>query len=71
MDYGFSNCKTEEENVELKDVYRTFFDLRDADPIKLHEAAIEGRLFEYVGGLVKLKKKFRRLMKNPYPLPEF
>jgi len=68
VDYGFVNCKTEEEIDGLKKVYKTFFGLPDADPIELHEAAIKGRLFEYVGALVKLKKRFYRLMKNPYPL---
>jgi hypothetical protein len=68
VDYGFINCKSEEERNELKEVYKAFFDLRHADPIGLHEAAIGGRLFEYVGGFVKLPKKCKRLMKNPYPL---
>jgi hypothetical protein len=67
-DYGFYNCKTEEESTALKDVYRTFFNLHGSDPLKLHEAAIDGRLFQYVGPVVKLKKKFKRLMKNAYPL---
>ena len=68
VDYGFINCKGEEEKQELKKVYMQFFDHYNADPLGLHEAAIEGRLFEYVGGFIKLKKKFNRIMKNPYPL---
>jgi len=74
VDYGFINCKNEEENQELKEVYKQFFSQYRADPMELHEACIAGRLFEYVGGFVELnkknknKKKFRRLMKNPYPL---
>jgi hypothetical protein len=71
VDYGFFNCKGETEKLELKEVYNQLFSHRDADPLKLHEATIGGRLFEYVGGFVKLKKKFNRLMKNPYPLPIF
>jgi hypothetical protein len=70
VDYGFVNCKSEEEKMVLKEVYRKFFEPYNADPIKLHKAAIGGRLFEYVGTVVKLKKKFNRLMKNPYPLPD-
>jgi hypothetical protein len=66
-DYGFINCKSEEERNELKEVYKAFFDLRHADPIGLHEAAMEGKLFEYVGGFVKLPKKCEHLMENPYP----
>jgi hypothetical protein len=69
VDYGFANCRTEEETMELKEVYKKFFDHFKSDPIQLHEAAIGGRLFEYVGTFVKLKKnRFSRLMKNPYPL---
>jgi hypothetical protein len=76
VDYGFINCKNEEENQELKEVYKQFFSQYRADPVELHEACIAGRLFEYVGGFVELnkknknKKKFSRLMKNPYPLPD-
>ena len=58
-DYGFYYCQTKEEQTQLKEVYKKFFALPNADPIKLHEAAIGGRLFEYVGGLVKLKENFQ------------
>jgi MYND finger len=68
VDYGFFNCKSEGEVNKLKKVYKAFFDLYLADPIGLHEAAIGGRLFEYVGGFVKVPKICKRLMKNPYPL---
>jgi MYND finger len=70
VDYGFANCEGEAEMLELKEVYKQFFDSYNSDPIKLHETVIEGRLFEYVGGFVKMKKKFKRLMKNPYPLQQ-
>jgi MYND finger len=68
IDYGFAKCEGETEMLALKEVYKQFFAHPAADAIKLHEAAIEGRLFEYVGGFVKLKKKLKRLMNNPYPL---
>jgi len=68
VDYGFVNCKGEAERLELKEVYKQYFTHLDGDPIKLHDAAIRGKLFEHVRGLVKLKKKFNRIMKNPYPL---
>ncbi|KAF8485556.1 hypothetical protein JB92DRAFT_3148680 [Gautieria morchelliformis] len=75
VDYGFFNCKDEMERAQLKHVYSQFFQNYEADPIKLHEAAIGGRTYEYIDTLVKLKKKDRktiqRLVKNPYPLPEF
>jgi hypothetical protein len=70
VDYGFMNCKTREQSAALKDVYRQFFQHRDGDPMKLHEAAIQGKLFQFVGSILKLKRSFAKLMKNPYPLPD-
>ncbi|KAJ7757491.1 hypothetical protein B0H16DRAFT_1885519 [Mycena metata] len=78
VDYGFMNClKNEAERTLLKDLYRQVFALPHApfDPMKLHEACIQGKLYEYVEGLLKLRKKdqkvLKRLLKNPYPLPDF
>jgi hypothetical protein len=75
VDYGFINCRTEEEWLKLREVYRRIFRHYQADPVQLHEAAMGGRLFEYAKELVKLKKKdkktIQRLMSNPYPLPIF
>jgi hypothetical protein len=73
VDYGFINCKTVQERLALKEVYKEvlvggFLQEGYGDPMHLHDACVGGRLFEYVGGLVDLKKKFSRLMKNPYPL---
>ena len=68
-DYGFFNCKTEDERAELKDVYTKYFQSFQANPIKLHEVCLDGKLYEYVGGIVKLKKKFNRLMNTSYSLP--
>ena len=68
-DYGFYNCNGDAERDELKYVYKQFFAHHDADPIGLHDACIGGGLFSYVNKFVKLKKKFNRLMQNPYPLP--
>ncbi|KDQ16157.1 hypothetical protein BOTBODRAFT_269578 [Botryobasidium botryosum FD-172 SS1] len=74
VDYGFFNCKDTSEAQLLRDVYKQFFRRPGANPIKLHEAAIRGQLFEYVGGLLKMKNKERRtlqrLMVNPYPLKD-
>ncbi|KAF8964282.1 hypothetical protein BDZ97DRAFT_2058653 [Flammula alnicola] len=70
VDYGFINCKSRDEVEDLKAVYKAFFGRYTHNPPELHHACIEGRLYEYVGGVVKLtgKKKYKRLMKNPYPL---
>ncbi|KAG1852431.1 hypothetical protein DFJ58DRAFT_411380 [Suillus subalutaceus] len=68
-DYGFMNCRKDAEVQALKKVYRSFFERHDADPLALHDAAIRGNIFGYLGSLIKLNRKYERLMKNPYPLP--
>lgn len=68
VDYGFMNCKQPQDREDLKAIYKMFFESGKGDPIALHNAAVAGKIFEYVGGVVKLKNKFRRLMKNIYPL---
>ncbi|KAG1746942.1 hypothetical protein EDB19DRAFT_1926927 [Suillus lakei] len=69
VDYGFMNCKKDSEIQALKKVYRTFFERPGADPLALHDAAIHGNIFGYLGSSMKLNAKYERLMKNPYPLP--
>jgi len=72
-DYGFFNCRNKEEVVQLKEVYKKFFEDRNGDPLKLHEACLQGKIYDYVRTTLELKGKdqrllFRRLMKNIYPL---
>ena len=74
-DYGFFNCRNKEEEVQLKEVYKKVFENSNGDPLKLHQACLQGKIEDYVRATLKLKKKhrrplFRRLMKNPYPLPK-
>lgn len=75
VDYGFINCKGDNEKLALKECYKRYFQDLDGDPLKLHEAAIAGKTLECVEGVVKLNKKdhkiMRRLMKNLYPLSVF
>ncbi|KDQ50000.1 hypothetical protein JAAARDRAFT_165152 [Jaapia argillacea MUCL 33604] len=71
VDYGFLNCKSTGELAQLKDIYRQVLQRPDANPLELHQACISGRLYQHVGGMMKLKKKFQRLMKNPYPLAAY
>ncbi|KAG1756132.1 hypothetical protein EDD22DRAFT_912570 [Suillus occidentalis] len=70
-DYGFMNCRKDAEIQALKKVYRTFFERHDADPLALHDAALRGDIFGYLGSMMKLNAKYERLMKNPYPLPDY
>ncbi|KAF7351496.1 MYND-type domain-containing protein [Mycena sanguinolenta] len=75
VDYGFMNCASDSEYQELKDLYKDIFERRRANPLQLHEACLAGSLYEYVLRLfpeMKKKsraKKFQRLLRNPYPLP--
>ncbi|KAF8558341.1 hypothetical protein OG21DRAFT_1234824 [Imleria badia] len=72
VDYGFMNCRNDSERRQLKRVYKAFFDNHNGDPLALHEAAIKGDIHGYLSTVVQGLKdpKFRRLMKNPYPLPD-
>jgi hypothetical protein len=75
VDYGFINCKTAEDHKMLFDVYKGFFLLQEsANPIELHNACIEGRLFTYfakdLGFKLRPTKTYQRLLKNFYPLPD-
>lgn len=70
-DYGFFNCRTEVEAKTLRLAYERYFGHRDCRPLDLHAACIQGRIYEHVDSVVRLKdKNLRRLMKNAYPLPE-
>ncbi|KAF9002491.1 hypothetical protein BDQ17DRAFT_1280385 [Cyathus striatus] len=70
VDYGFINCKDNVEMKELKEVYKAYFSARDrSDPAELHQACIQGKIFDHVGSVTKLSDKFKILMKNMYPLP--
>lgn len=71
VDHGFINCENDIDWRQLKSVYGAFFDIRNGDPITLHEAAIQGNILGYVSAVVDLRDPmFWRLMQNPYPLPE-
>ncbi|KAJ8092493.1 hypothetical protein PM082_023746 [Marasmius tenuissimus] len=71
-DYGFTNCKTPSERDALANKYRELFRARDFDEVKLHEACVQGQIFEYVTERVLMgkveRKVMKRLMWNPYPL---
>lgn len=49
MDYGFGNCEDNEEHQrKLGKLYRVFFADINADPLKLHKAFMENRLFAFL-----------------------
>ncbi|KAG6854473.1 hypothetical protein C0991_006552 [Blastosporella zonata] len=74
VDYGLRNCQSDTEYEELRVLYKHILDMPGVNPLELHEACIEGKLFEFVERFVTPKKKvtrkqWRRILKNPYPLP--
>ena len=72
VEYGLINCRNDSETRQLKRVYRAFFDTHDGDPLALHDAAMKGNIHGYLSTVVQGLRdpKFRRLMKNPNPLPK-
>lgn len=72
-DYGVFNCSNQQEMAALLKAYKQVLTRPDADPLALHEACVTGKLFEYVNKFasgLKPEEKFRRLIKNAYPLPD-
>ena len=70
-DYGFFNCRNQHEIAALRKAYNQVLTRPGADPLALHEACVTGKLFEYVSRFangVKSDRKFRRLIRNAYPL---
>jgi hypothetical protein len=76
VDYGFMNCgdpeSPETENVihSLRQVYRRVLTAPNANPLKLHEACLQGKLFQYAKRVAQVDASFAPLMKNIYPLPK-
>lgn len=66
VDYGFVNCNGFIEVKELKSVYRKILQL--SDPIALHDACLDGRLFGFTQGFMELEPRLKKNMRNPYPL---
>ena len=67
-DYGFINCETALDRMQLKDTYKLL--LQKCDPLELHKACIEGNIYQFARKHMELGKLSQRLMKNFYPLPE-
>lgn len=68
VDYGFMNCRTIEETCTLMEIYSNLF--KKASPLDLHQACIAGKLFQFASGYVRMKKEWKPLMRNFYPLEE-
>ncbi|KAJ1302051.1 hypothetical protein OPQ81_000885 [Rhizoctonia solani] len=74
VDYGFMNCgdpesqETESVIHSLRQLYSRILSAPDANPLKLHEACLQGRLFQYAQQVTQVDIKFAPLMKNIYPI---
>lgn len=69
VDYGFLNCKTVEEEFALKATYTHLLETPRVDPMELHAACVKGEVYGFASlYLPNLEQRFRRLMRNPYPL---
>ncbi|KAK7063765.1 MYND-type domain-containing protein [Favolaschia claudopus] len=74
VDYGFRNCENEHEKSRLKELYKQVFTLPRprSDLMRLHHVCIQGKLYNHIGQLIKLRKDeqklFKRLLRNPYPM---
>ncbi|CAG8984235.1 hypothetical protein HYALB_00004218 [Hymenoscyphus albidus] len=53
LDYGFDNCRELEDICTLMEIYKRL--LLVVDPLKLHQACIEGRLFEFANPYHEMK----------------
>jgi hypothetical protein len=70
VDYGFMNCRTEDEKRQLKHIYRKLIKTSQFDPQDLHEACIAGKIFDYVRSILPNEELKSDLFKNPYPLKD-
>ena len=67
VDYGFMNCDTVLEKLELKRFYEKL--LAYGDPLDLHEACVRGEIYDYATRVLgNVESQFRPLVQNPYPL---
>ena len=66
LEYGFIHCDTFEKKRLLKERYAEV--LKKADPLDLHNACMEGKLFDFCSRHTNLSNDYRRLMNNLYPL---
>jgi hypothetical protein len=67
-DYGFVNCRTEDEKRRLKNIYRKLIKNPQFDPRDLHEACLAGKIFDYVKSILPNESLKVNLFKNMYSL---
>ncbi|CAG8660177.1 22642_t:CDS:1 [Cetraspora pellucida] len=70
VDYGFFNCRTKDEEKQLKNMYKKLFLTPQFDAHSLHKACITGKLFKYISSILPNDVLRADLLRNPYPLKE-
>lgn len=61
--YGFMHCGSSALRREkLKQVYARYFEARGGDPLELHDAAVQGRLFDHVSSVIPVNADLQRVM---------
>ncbi|CAG8576681.1 11817_t:CDS:2 [Racocetra fulgida] len=71
VDYGFGNCRTKDEEKQLKNMYEKLIFAPQFDAISLHKACIAGKIFEYVSSILPNDVLRVDLLRNLYPLEEY
>ncbi|KAI9849141.1 MAG: hypothetical protein M1837_005371 [Sclerophora amabilis] len=66
VDYGFLYCESARDRLELQGIYKSL--LEKADPLDLHQACLQGKLFDFASKYIPINSRFRKIMKNMYPL---
>ncbi|CAB4433794.1 unnamed protein product [Rhizophagus irregularis] len=70
-DYGFMNCRTEDEKRQLRQMYTKLIKHPQFDPRDLHKACVSGKIFNYVRSILPNEVLKPYLLKNLYPLKKF
>ncbi|RHZ45260.1 hypothetical protein Glove_682g42 [Diversispora epigaea] len=71
VDYGFMNCRTEDEIKQLRNMYKKLFKTPRFDLQDLHKACMAGKIFNYIRSILPSEVVNANLLKNPYPLHDY
>ena len=66
VDYGFMNYKDPCQRIQLREIYKQFFEYRE-DERRLHKACIARELAEFLETILDSLPLPRELLRNPYP----
>jgi hypothetical protein len=70
-DYGFMNCRTEDETRQLRQMYKKLIKTPQFEARDLHKACVSGKILDYVRSILPNEVLKPRLLKNLYPLKKF